>query len=606
MKRILLILSLFVPVFLFGQASPNKYIIPYDTTQLGINGTSMLKNFKHAALFSNPIVFNGDTIFYWGDSIVAGSVGLVDSTQRWTNILSRFLGCVEVNKAIGGTTLENGTPSSPFGIPSNFISRLATVRTYNGLVSHAALVIGYGTNDFGYNGGTYNLANFKTALDSAFHYLITTKLWIPSKIVIVGTSYLTTAGFNYYASQSGNPAPTAASLQAFIAAEKAAAIKWGAQFIDMYNPMSYSGGDALLQSADHLHPSYLGNSIMAAIAVKYFTGVEPGVISTGGLYDFTPGSLGVGRQNAPLERLQVDGGGLFVTGTATAVGSGSLLDYSSNITRWVGHGTNTSTVANAQIILQHSDGTGSITPIHIQGSTGKVGFGTTSPSEVVHAVGAIMSTGAATTNVPLSATMSFSGTASQFISRAGTSVNGDYTFTSQTGAGGSTKTLFSMNGTTGLPAFPAFTTTGVITNAVTTGVLSSSIGANGQVLATSGTTPTWQYQLGQIVGTPTIIAGAGAGTSPTISVASNGAGLLVTVTTGTLPTGTNATIATVTLPTALSYTPYPVFAPANANASLLSAASMVYMNSTGTANVTITSGTTALTASTTYIWNIKL
>jgi len=109
-----------------------------------------------------------------------------------------------------------------------------------------------------------------------------------------------------------------------------------------------------------------------------------------------------------------------------------------------------------------------------------------------------------------------------------------------------------------------------------------------------------------ITGTPTIAAGAGAGTSPTVSVTTNGKQLQVTVTTGTLPTGTNATIATVTLPNALSYTPYPVFSGANANTSLLSAASMVYMTSSGTANVTITSGTTALTAATTYVWNISL
>lgn len=109
-----------------------------------------------------------------------------------------------------------------------------------------------------------------------------------------------------------------------------------------------------------------------------------------------------------------------------------------------------------------------------------------------------------------------------------------------------------------------------------------------------------------IVGTPTVTAGAGAGTSPTVSVTSNGRGLQLTVTTGTLPTGTNATVATITLANALSYTPYPVFSSASGLTSLLNGASMIYMTSTGTANVTITSGTTALTAATTYVWNITL
>lgn len=111
---------------------------------------------------------------------------------------------------------------------------------------------------------------------------------------------------------------------------------------------------------------------------------------------------------------------------------------------------------------------------------------------------------------------------------------------------------------------------------------------------------------GLIIGTPTITAGAGAGTSPTVIVTSNGRSLQVTVTTGTLPTGTNAIIATVTLANALSYTPYPVFSSPPGASTLLSAASMIGMSSTGPANVTITSGTTALTASTTYIWNISL
>lgn len=109
-----------------------------------------------------------------------------------------------------------------------------------------------------------------------------------------------------------------------------------------------------------------------------------------------------------------------------------------------------------------------------------------------------------------------------------------------------------------------------------------------------------------ITGTPTIVAGAGAGTSPTVSVITNGKQLQVTVTTGTLPTGTNATIATVTLANPLTYTPYPIFSSASAATSLLNGASMVYMTSTGASNVTITAGTTALVAATTYIWNIAL
>lgn len=139
--------------------------------------------------------------------------------------------------------------------------------------------------------------------------------------------------------------------------------------------------------------------------------------------------------------------------------------------------------------------------------------------------------------------------------------------------------------------------------------LGGTLGAANQmpIVNAAGTAMTWvTAYTGLIVGTPTIVAGVGAGTGPTVSVTSNGKQLQVTVTTGTLPTGTNATVATVTLANALTYTPDPVFSSASASTALLSGASMVYMTSTGTANVTITSGSTGLTAATTYIWNIAL
>lgn len=133
---------------------------------------------------------------------------------------------------------------------------------------------------------------------------------------------------------------------------------------------------------------------------------------------------------------------------------------------------------------------------------------------------------------------------------------------------------------------------------------STGIGTSSQYIAGDGSLGA--LYTGLITGTPTISAGAGAGTSPTVSVTTNGKQLQVTVTTGTLPTGTNATVATVTLPNALTYTPLPVFSSASSATALLNGASMIYMTSTGTANVTITSGTTALTAATTYVWNISL
>lgn len=107
------------------------------------------------------------------------------------------------------------------------------------------------------------------------------------------------------------------------------------------------------------------------------------------------------------------------------------------------------------------------------------------------------------------------------------------------------------------------------------------------------------------IGTPTIAAGVGAGTSPTISVAGNDGSMTVSVTTGTLPTGTNAVVATITFNKTWGSTPRVVFSPANAITALLSGASMVYMDAAAsTTTFVITSGTTALTAATAYKWNV--
>lgn len=101
---------------------------------------------------------------------------------------------------------------------------------------------------------------------------------------------------------------------------------------------------------------------------------------------------------------------------------------------------------------------------------------------------------------------------------------------------------------------------------------------------------------------PTTTAGAGAGTTPTISL-SNATDLsgIVNVTTGTLPTGTNAVIVTITFNTAYGVAPNISLTPANAITALLSGVTSVFVTSTTTTFV-ITSGTTALTASTAYSW----
>jgi hypothetical protein len=109
--------------------------------------------------------------------------------------------------------------------------------------------------------------------------------------------------------------------------------------------------------------------------------------------------------------------------------------------------------------------------------------------------------------------------------------------------------------------------------------------------------------------TATIAAGAGAGTTPTVSVAGTDVNGVVTVTTGTTP-GASAVVATVSFSVALtqagtSTVPKTVIlTPANAAASALSGAGKVWADSAAlaAASFTLNSGTAALTAATTYKW----
>lgn len=108
-----------------------------------------------------------------------------------------------------------------------------------------------------------------------------------------------------------------------------------------------------------------------------------------------------------------------------------------------------------------------------------------------------------------------------------------------------------------------------------------------------------QHYLGS--GTPTIAAGDGAGTSPTVSIAGNDVDGIITVTTGTTPTA-SATVATVTFANAYAAAPVVVASPHNATTAALSGAASAWSGNETTTTFILTSGTTALAGSTTYTW----
>ena len=100
---------------------------------------------------------------------------------------------------------------------------------------------------------------------------------------------------------------------------------------------------------------------------------------------------------------------------------------------------------------------------------------------------------------------------------------------------------------------------------------------------------------------PSIAAGTGAGTSPTISITGNDQDGIITVTSGTLPAGSGATIVTVTYNTTFPTNSFVSMTPADASSALLSGVTMVFVTAS-TSGFTIKSGTTGLGASTTFQW----
>lgn len=103
-------------------------------------------------------------------------------------------------------------------------------------------------------------------------------------------------------------------------------------------------------------------------------------------------------------------------------------------------------------------------------------------------------------------------------------------------------------------------------------------------------------------GTPSVVCGTGAGTSPTVcSIAGNDEAGQISVTTGSAPASA-ATIVTVTLANACPTSVYSVVRSSNANAAQLSGVTHAYPDNFTATTWTITSNATGLAATTAYTW----
>lgn len=105
---------------------------------------------------------------------------------------------------------------------------------------------------------------------------------------------------------------------------------------------------------------------------------------------------------------------------------------------------------------------------------------------------------------------------------------------------------------------------------------------------------------------PTIAAGTGAGTSPTIAITGVENSQVVTLTTTcTVSCTGSAIVATVTLPLTCPTQAVPTITPGNLNAAQLSGSGQVYPTQT-TNTYVLHSSSTGLVASTQYIWNVHV
>lgn len=109
-------------------------------------------------------------------------------------------------------------------------------------------------------------------------------------------------------------------------------------------------------------------------------------------------------------------------------------------------------------------------------------------------------------------------------------------------------------------------------------------------------------------GAPSIAAGTGAGTSPTIAVTGGLNSQIISITTGTCTVTCpgSAVIATVTLPISCATTVAATMTPMNINVAQLSASGSVYLTSAAVNTYVLNSSSTGLVPSTLYKWVVHV
>lgn len=212
------------------------------------------------------LVVSKDSVTFFGDSYTEG-YGATSPAYRWTTLLCGFMNAVENNKGVAGTTLEKRVPQDYMAAP-NMIDNLPNVpiKTFK----QKLLVIAYGLNDMGQTAPAYNATNYGIDYDSVIHYITETKGWNAKDILLIPPYWIGQAGYNEYATITGNAAPTLARHLAFVDTTEQVARRWGTQYFNIFNDQLYNDTTLLVNSGgDYIHANDSGHLYIARDIAKY-------------------------------------------------------------------------------------------------------------------------------------------------------------------------------------------------------------------------------------------------------------------------------------------------------------------------------------------------
>ncbi len=275
-----------------------------------------------------PIHFAGKKIVFFGDSFTFG-VGASTTANRWTSLLCAYLGSTEINNGVSSTVLEKRTPLNPFGVGPNMVDNVSTIPTKDN--TYALLVIAYGLNDAGWNGGTHTTANYitdyNTVLAAAF-----AKGWHRSQILIIPPYFIRNTGRIAYAAANGGNKPTIQHFVNFVNAAESVAYSNGTLYNNIYYHQVLNDTTTTVFNADGLHPNNAGHAFIAYDVANYLQ-------SKGGPISSTTATLTTSTASSLFFGL---GGSALSAGTSSSGVAGGAY-Y--NGTNWVALGTGSGLLA---------------------------------------------------------------------------------------------------------------------------------------------------------------------------------------------------------------------------------------------------------------------